>query len=1008
MNGDEKIPVAPSEEHIDGAQKNRALHGRTTGPTRRSTKGNWTPEQDEILRKAVQHFKGKNWKKIAECFKDRTDVQCLHRWQKVLNPDLVKGPWSKEEDEVIIELVNKYGPKKWSTIAHHLPGRIGKQCRERWHNHLNPGINKEAWTQEEELTLIRAHQIYGNKWAELTKFLPGRTDNSIKNHWHSSVKKKLDSYLASGLLAQFQSAPLAGNPDQQMVLTSEMHSVGDGNGPKRTDRKDVSECSQESADSAGLTSNLDLQTREVYKPEEESILGKDHNLSQASCPQHYYISLDDVDICIPEVACQDACSSQFAEQICSHQSGNALTGDYQFNCVDNSEMCNMVNVPFQTEGLGISTLMRPASMDPAKPNNMSISEDECCRFLFSEAVSDGCFSPRVYIKDVDMVDFSGCNMFLCQSCHIQIPSPRESSSTSQLTCPKCSNNFKGSSSSQSFPPVFSASVSRFVYAAEDNKLLGKEDHQIVSGGPDNVISSNGTSSSPCVDNIDSEVKQEPPETPKDSSKLVPVNSFGYGSNSKVTCYAKYEKLNEHSKKEDTGTLCYQPPCFPSLDIPFLSCDLAQSEPDMQQEFSPLGIRQLLMSPVSCLTPFRLWDSPSGGDNLDALFKSAAKTFTGTPSILSKRHRDLLSPLSDKRTDKKLVTDMPSSLIKSFSSLDFMFDDNENREADMISPTSLQKWSIAVSVDDDKENCGQTVKDKQVEEKNNSANLDENNRENGTVKNSSQDSLKHQVDSKMKKIDIDTDNDDDNDNDNVEQPSGILIERNMNDIAPNSPGLDTVLGSSARTPKNLSNRRLEAVPNQRSPCSRVKCVRAKEHEKLSVDVTCVGATSGKQAKNDGGFETSSIFGDTPFMKSIKSPSAWKSPWFINATFLCSPRIATEIAIEDYGYLMSSGNRSYDAIGLMKQISEKTAATYANAQEVLENKTPKALPKNASLNDKEGGQEDNDLQKQPAKHSQMERRILDFSECETTPSKGDNSKSSPVNFSSPSSYLLKGCR
>ena len=44
----------------------------------------------------------------------------------------------------------------------------------RWHNHLNPGINKNAWTQEEELTLIRAHQIYGNKWAELMKFLPGR------------------------------------------------------------------------------------------------------------------------------------------------------------------------------------------------------------------------------------------------------------------------------------------------------------------------------------------------------------------------------------------------------------------------------------------------------------------------------------------------------------------------------------------------------------------------------------------------------------------------------------------------------------------------------------------------------------------------------------------------------------------------------------------------------------------------------------------------------------------
>ncbi|CAL5441261.1 unnamed protein product [Camellia sinensis] len=61
----------------------------------------------------------------------RTDVQCLHRWQKVLNPELVKGPWTKEEDDCIIGLVEKYGCKKWSAIAKFLPGRIGKQCRER-------------------------------------------------------------------------------------------------------------------------------------------------------------------------------------------------------------------------------------------------------------------------------------------------------------------------------------------------------------------------------------------------------------------------------------------------------------------------------------------------------------------------------------------------------------------------------------------------------------------------------------------------------------------------------------------------------------------------------------------------------------------------------------------------------------------------------------------------------------------------------------------------------------
>ncbi|KAJ4827398.1 hypothetical protein Tsubulata_038696, partial [Turnera subulata] len=155
--------------------------------------------QDKILAAAVKKYNCRNWKKIAECVPDRTDVQCLHRWQKVLNPDLVKGPWKKEEDELIRQLVEKHGNKRWSEIAKYLPGRIGKQCRERWYNHLNPAIKKTAWTKEEESTLIEAHSIYGNKWAEIAKFLQGRTENSIKNHWNCSVKKRLESCPASGL-----------------------------------------------------------------------------------------------------------------------------------------------------------------------------------------------------------------------------------------------------------------------------------------------------------------------------------------------------------------------------------------------------------------------------------------------------------------------------------------------------------------------------------------------------------------------------------------------------------------------------------------------------------------------------------------------------------------------------------------------------------------------------------------------------------------------------------------
>ncbi|BBN11570.1 protein MpR2R3-MYB16 [Marchantia polymorpha subsp. ruderalis] len=90
----------------------------------------WTTEDDETLQAAVEKFKGGNWKKIAASLPNRSDDQCLHRWQKVLRPTLVKGYWNKEEDDELLELVHKFGTKSWAAIARSLPGRTGKQCRE--------------------------------------------------------------------------------------------------------------------------------------------------------------------------------------------------------------------------------------------------------------------------------------------------------------------------------------------------------------------------------------------------------------------------------------------------------------------------------------------------------------------------------------------------------------------------------------------------------------------------------------------------------------------------------------------------------------------------------------------------------------------------------------------------------------------------------------------------------------------------------------------------------------
>jgi len=146
---------------------------------------------DQALVSLVSGSVSVDWSHICPHFPGKTQAQVIGRWTKAPDPGLLKGSWTHQEDKTVIRFVGESGTKSWTMLATLLPGRIGKQCRERWVNHLNPAVNHGPWTPREDQMLIDMHARFGNHWTRICALMPSRSDNSLKNRWNSTMAKRM-------------------------------------------------------------------------------------------------------------------------------------------------------------------------------------------------------------------------------------------------------------------------------------------------------------------------------------------------------------------------------------------------------------------------------------------------------------------------------------------------------------------------------------------------------------------------------------------------------------------------------------------------------------------------------------------------------------------------------------------------------------------------------------------------------------------------------------------------
>ncbi|KAJ3076006.1 Myb-like DNA-binding domain protein, partial [Quaeritorhiza haematococci] len=168
---------------------NRPSTSATPAKSTSHVRGKWTVEEDQRLKTGIELYGEGEWKRISSLVATRSAEQCSARWRRSLSPDIKKGKWTAEEHRLLERGIKLFGEGNWIEIAKIIPGRTVDQCWRRWNRTESPDIKKGPWTKEEDELLRRGVTLFGvGNWADIAAIVPGRTDNQCCNRWREYAR----------------------------------------------------------------------------------------------------------------------------------------------------------------------------------------------------------------------------------------------------------------------------------------------------------------------------------------------------------------------------------------------------------------------------------------------------------------------------------------------------------------------------------------------------------------------------------------------------------------------------------------------------------------------------------------------------------------------------------------------------------------------------------------------------------------------------------------------------